>query len=157
MRFAHIVSAILWIGALGFSVTVLGPAISRVGMSARKDTLKQLIPIVGRFIPGTGIATIVFGTLLYLLMGNFDPSILWGTMWGLILFTALLLALGLLGFGLVVVIRASKELLGHLNEETCTHGPEVGALQLTFNRGQVVALVWGFGILALMVVATGAL
>src|SRR2546425_7840264 len=82
VRYAHIASAILWIGGLGFSVMVLRSAISRVGMPARKDTLLQLIPLVNRFIPRVAISTIVFGTILYLMMGNFDPQILWGTTWG---------------------------------------------------------------------------
>ena len=157
VRYAHILSAILWIGGLGFSVMVLRSAVSRVGMPARKETLRQLIPVANRFIPRTGVATIVFGAILYLMMGQFDPSILWGTTWGLLLFAALVLAVGLLAFGVLVVKRASTRILGHLSEEECTHGTEVGALQNLFNRGQVVALVWGFFILVLMVVATGAL
>jgi len=82
VRFAHIASAILWIGGLGFSVMVLRSAISRVGMAARKDTMLQLIPLANRFIPRVGISTVLFGTILYLMMGNFDPQNLWGTTWG---------------------------------------------------------------------------
>ena len=82
---------------------------------------------------------------------------LWGTEWGLVLLGALVLTLALFAFGLLVVIRASRRILGHLNEEACTHGPELGRLQATFNRGQVVALVWGALILSLMIVATEAL
>jgi len=157
VRYVHIVSAILWIGGLGFSVMVLRSAISRVGMPARKDTMQQLIPIANRFIPRTAISTIVFGTILYLLMGNFDPQILWGTRWGLVLLTSLILAVGLLAFGIIVVRTAGERILTHLNEDACSHGPEVAALQKTASRGQVIALAWGFFILVLMVVATGAL
>ncbi len=157
VRYAHIVSAILWIGGLGFSVMVLRSAISRVGMSARKDTMLQLIPIANRFIPRTGASTIVFGTILYLMMGNFDPQILWGTTWGRLMLAALILAVGLLVFGIGIVRRASERMLKHLNEDACTHGPEVAALQNTSSRGQLVALLWGFFILVLMVVATGGL
>ncbi len=157
VRYVHIVSAILWIGGLGFSVMVLRSAISRAGMPARTDTTRQLIPIANRFIPRTAISTIVFGTILYLLMGNLDPQILWGTTWGLLMLAALILALGLLVFGIVVVRRASERILKHLNEDACTHGPEVAALQNTSSRGQVVALAWGFFILVLMVIATGGL
>lgn len=157
VRYVHIVSAILWIGGLGFSVMVLRTAISRVGMAARKDTLLQLIPLSNRFIPRTAIATIVFGTVLYLMMGNFDADNLVGTTWGRAMLAALILAIGLLAFGLLVVRRAAERMLKHLNEENCTHGPEVAALQMTSSRGQVIALAWGFFILILMVVATGGL
>lgn len=156
-RYAHILSAILWIGGLGFSDMVLGSAISKMGMPARKEVLRHLIPIANRFIPMVAISTIVFGTLLYLLMGNFDPNVMWGTTWGRVIFTALILAVGLLLFGLLVVIRASRGILHHLNEEACSHGPEMGKLQRIFSRGQAIALVWGFVILGLMVYATGGL
>ena len=157
VRYAHIVSAILWIGGLGFSVMVLRSAISRMGMPARRDTMLQLIPLSNRFIPRVAISTIVFGTVLYLMMGNFDPQILWGTTWGRVMLAALILAVGLLIFGIGIVRRAAEQMLKHLKEENCTHGPEVAALQMTSSRGQVIALAWGFFILILMVVATGGL
>ena len=157
VRYAHIASAILWIGGLGFSVMVLRSAISRVGMPARKDTMLQLIPLANRFIPRVAISTIVFGTILYLMMGNFDPQNLWGTTWGRAMLAALILSLGLLVFGIGYVRRAAERMLKHLDEADCTHGPEVAVLQMTSSRGQVVALAWGFFILILMVVATGGL
>lgn len=157
VRYLHIFSAILWIGALGFSVMVLRRVLPRLEMPARKETLRQLIPVVIRFIPATAVLTIAFGAILYLLLGNFDPNVLWGSTWGLALLAALILSLALFAFGLLVVIRASRRILGHLNEAACTHGPEMGRLTKTFNNGQVVALVWGAAILVLMILATEAL
>lgn len=157
VRYLHILSAILWIGALGFSVMVLRRVVPQLGMPVRKEFLQKLIPVVIRFIPGVAIMTIVFGAVLYLLLGNFDPNVLWGTEWGRVLLVALVLTLALFAFGLLVVIRASRRIVVHLNEEACTHGPEMGRLQKTFNNGQIVALVWGVLILVLMVLATEAL
>ena len=154
IRYLHIISAILWIGALGFSVMVLRRVIPRLQMTARKEALRQIIPVMIRFIPAAATLTIVFGAILYLLMGDFDPNVLWGSTWGLVLLVALVLTLALFAFGLLVVIRASRKILVHLNEESCAHGPEVGRLQKTFNNGQVLALAWGGVILALMVLAT---
>lgn len=157
VRYLHIFSAILWIGALGFSVMVLRRVTPRLTMPARKEMLRQLIPVVIRFIPVAAILTIAFGATLYLVLGGFDPNVLWGTEWGRVLLGALILTLALFVFGVGVVIRASRKILDHLNEEACAHGAEMGALQKTFNRGQIVALVWGAAILSLMVVATEAL
>jgi putative copper export protein len=157
VRYLHILSAILWIGALGFSVMVLRRVMPRLEMPARKDVLRQLIPVVIRFIPATATLTIVFGAILYLLLGNFDPNVLVGSTWGLVLLAALILALALFAFGLLVVIRASRRILDHLNEPACSHGPEMGRLTKRFNNGQVVALVWGALILSLMILATEAL
>ena len=157
VRYLHILSAILWIGALGFSVMVLRRVMPKLGMPTRKEVLRQLIPVVIRFIPVAAVLTIGFGAVLYLILGGFDPNVLWGTEWGLALLGALVLALALFAFGLLVVIRASRRILGHLNEEACSHGPEMGRLTKTFNNGQVVAFVWGALILVLMILATEAL
>ena len=43
---------------------------------------------------------------------------------------------------------------GHLNEESCTHGPEVGVLQNRFNLAQFIGLGLGLVIVGLMVLAT---
>src|SRR2546426_8135763 len=102
----------------------------------------QLIPLANRFIPRVGISTVLFGTILYLMMGNLDPQNLWGTTWGRAMLAALTLSLGLLVYGIGYVRRAAERMLKHLNEENCTHGPEVAALQMTSSRGQVVALAW---------------
>ncbi len=157
VRYAHIISAILWIGGLGFSKMVLGSALSKVDMPARKETLKKLIPIANRFLPRVAASTIVWGAILYLLIGNYNPDNLVGTSWGLVILAALILSTALLVFGIFVVKRSSEAILVHLNEEACSHGPEVGKLQGTFSRGQLIATVWGFVILGLMVVAVAGL
>ncbi len=151
---AHILAAILWIGAMGFSVMVLRQVIPRLGMPTRKELQKQLVPAVLRFIPITAVATIVFGAIVYLFHGDLDPAVLWGTDWGVILLVSLVLTIALFVFGILVVTRSSRSLLVHLNEEPCTHGPQVGRLQSMLNRGQLVAFVWGVVILALMVIAS---
>lgn len=154
VRYLHILSAILWVGALGFSVMVLRRVMPQLGMPARKEVLQKLIPVVIRFIPIAAVSTIVWGAALYLILGNFDPSLLWGTDWGRALLGALVLTLALFAYGVLVVIRASRKILGHLGEEACTHQAEMGRLQKTFNNGQVVALAWGALILVIMVLAT---
>lgn len=150
---AHVLAAVLWVGSMGFSVLVLRQVIPRLGMPARREFMQQFLPAVFRFVPVTAVATIVLGTVLYLYQGNFDPVALWGGTWGLLILASLVLTLGLFVFGILVVTRSSRMLLVHLNEQPCTHGPEVGRLQGTFNRGQAIALVWGIVVLALMVVA----
>ena len=72
----------------------------------------------------------------------------------LVLITALVLALVAFALGMIFGIGSARKILGHLNEEACTHGPEVGALQKRFNISQFVNLGLGFVIIALMVVAT---
>src|SRR5207245_2967439 len=114
----------------------------------------QLIPLANRFTPRVAISTIVFGTILYLMMGNFDPQNLWGTTWGRAMLAALILSLGLLIFGIGYVLRAAERMLKHLNEENCTHGREVAALQRTSSRGKLGALAWACVMLNSMAVPT---
>ena len=154
IRFFHIMFGIAWIGAVMYGVGVMRRALGRMDMAARKETMKKLIPVVERYLPGSAAMTIIFGVALYLYMGSFDPELLVGTAWGKILLTALVLALVAFALGLVFGIGSARKILAHLNEENCIHGPAVGALQKRFNTTQFVNLALGFAIIALMVIAT---
>ncbi|HKW42853.1 MAG TPA: hypothetical protein VJP06_01580 [Thermoplasmata archaeon] len=154
LRFLHISFGIAWIGAIVYGVGVLRRALSRVDAASRKEFMKQLIPVITQFLPGSAVMTILFGFILYLYLGSFDVAYLTGSEWGRILLTALVLALATFAIGMVFGVGSAKKILGHLNEETCTHGPEVGALQTRFNQAQFVGLALGFVIIGLMVAAT---
>ena len=154
LRFLHIWFAIAWIGAIIYGIGVMRRALPRLEPSARKELMKKLIPVVTQFIPGSAVMTIVFGVLLYLYKGNFDVGYLTGSDWGRILLASLVLALVAFGIGMIFGVRNAKKLLGHLNEESCAHGPEVGSLQKTFNASQTIVFVLGMVIVGLMVVAT---
>lgn len=154
IRFLHILFGIAWVGAMMYGVGVLRRAFARVEASARRETMRRLIPIVTQYIPGSAAMTILFGFVLYLWMGAFQPTVLLDTGWGRTLLAALALSLTALGIGIAVGVRGAKRLLVHLNEEACAHGPEVAALQQRFNRSQFIGLGLGLVIVALMVVAT---
>ena len=156
LRFFHIVFGIAWIGAVMYGVGVMRRALGKMDAAARKETMKGLIPVVERYLPGSAAMTIIFGVALYLYLGSFDPVNLVGTAWGKILLTALVLALVAFAIGMVFGIGSARKILAHLNEEACAHGPEVGALQKRFNVTQFINLGFGFAIVALMVIATEA-
>ncbi|HEV8595203.1 MAG TPA: hypothetical protein VGR51_06705 [Thermoplasmata archaeon] len=152
LRFFHIMFGIAWIGAVFYGVGVLRRVMPRIDMPARKATMKQLIPVVTRYIPGSAVMTILMGAILYLYLGAARGLGL-TTLWGLLILTALGVALTAFGFGMVFGIGTAKKILAHLNEESCTHGPEVGALTARFNQAQVVVLILGIAIIGLMVYA----
>ncbi len=154
VRFLHIAFGIAWIGAIMYGVGVLRLALGRMDAAARKETMKHLIPVVTRYVPGSAIMTILMGAILYLDMGGLNPAILVGTDWGRVLLAGLILALVAFGIGIVFGIGSAKKILAHLREESCSHGPEVGALQKRFNNVQFIVLGLGLWIIALMVVAT---
>ena len=154
LRFVHTLFGIAWIGAVMYGVGVMRRALGKMDMAARKETMKKLIPVVERYLPASAAMTIIFGVLLYLYIGSFDPATLVGKAWGKILLTALVLALTSFAVGIIFGIGSGKKILAHLNEEACTHGPEVGNLQKTFTRSQFINLGLGLVIVALMVIAT---
>jgi len=154
LRYLHIVFGIVWIGAVAYGVGVLRRALPQMEPPARKAALRRLIPILVQYIPGAAVMTILTGALLYGVLGGWSPALMFGTPWGLVLLAALALALTTFAIGMLVGVRTAKRILAHLEEEACTHQPEVGALQARFNRANVVVLFLGMAILALMVAAT---
>ena len=154
IRFFHIMFGIAWIGAVMYGVGVLRRALARVDTAARKETMKRLIPVVERYLPGSAAMTIIFGTILLFYLRDFQVSYIVDSLWGWILIAALVLALTSFVIGMTLGIGSAKKILVHLNEDACTHGPEVGVLQKRFNVTQFINLGFGFAIVALMVVAT---
>jgi len=154
LRFLHIWFGIAWIGALVYGTSVLRRTLARVDAATRKELMKKLIPIVTRFLPGSAVMTIFFGVLLYLYLGAFDVPYLTGSNWGRTLLAALVLALATFAIGMVFGVGSARKILGHLNEPSCAHGPEVEVLQKRFNLSQFIALGLGIVIVGLMVVAT---
>lgn len=151
LRYAHIAFGIAWIGAVAYGVGVLRIALPRADPPASQGVMRHLIPVAVRYIPFTAVLTIVFGALLYLYMGVFDPSILLGTDWGLLLFTALILAVGIFVYGMVWGIGSATRLLAHLEEQVCEHRDVVMGLQRRFNRVQIGVLLVGLVIIGIMV------
>jgi len=154
LRFLHIWFGIAWIGAVVYGVAVLRRALARVDTAVRKELMKQLIPVVTQFLPGSAVMTILFGALLYLYLGAFDVPYLTESSWGRILLAALVLSLTAFTIGMVFGVGSAREILGHLKEEPCAHGPQVGALQRRFNISSFIAFGLGMVIVGLMVVAT---
>ncbi len=151
LRYLHIAFGIAWIGGLAYGVGVLRLALPRADPPASRGVMRHLIPIAIRYIPFTAVMTILFGAVLYLYMGVFDPAVLLGSPWGLLLLSALLLTLGTFAYGMVWGIGSAKKLLTHLEEETCDHRDVVVGLQRRFNRVQIGALLMGLIIIGIMV------
>ncbi len=151
LRYLHITFGIAWIGGLAYGVGILRLALPRADPPASQGVLRHLIPIAIRYIPFAAVMTILFGAVLYLYMGVFDPAILLGSPWGLLLLSALLLTLGTFAYGMVWGVGSAKKLLTHLEEEACDHREIVVGLQRRFNRVQIGALFLGLIILGIMV------
>jgi uncharacterized membrane protein len=121
VRFFHIVFGIAWIGAVAYAVGVLRRVMLRVDPPARKATMRQLIPVVVQYVPGSAAMTILTGAILYLVIGGFDVAYMTGSRWGLALLVALVLTLVTFAYGMVVGVGTAKKILTHLEEEPCGH------------------------------------
>lgn len=157
LRYLHIAFSIAWIGGVAFGVGVLRIALPRADPPASQGVMRHLIPVAIRYIPMAAVMTILFGAVLYLWMGLFDAAILFGSTWGLLLLTALIISLGTFIYGMIWGIGTSKRLLGHLEEEACDHREEVMGLQSRFNRVQIGVLFLGLILIGMMVFITHSL
>lgn len=154
LRYIHIFFGIAWIGAVMYGLGVLRRVLPQVPLEARKETMRRLIPVMTRYVPGSAAMTIVFGFALYLWIGSFQPVALLEGNWGRTLLSALVLSLLALAIGMVYGVGSANRILVHLNEEECTHGPEVARLQKRLDASQFGAFGLGLVIIGLMVVAT---
>ncbi|MBI2755860.1 MAG: hypothetical protein HYX52_04025 [Chloroflexi bacterium] len=101
VRFAHIGSAIVWVGAYAFLSMVMLPRVARAA-EAPTLTIQAVANGAGRLVNGSGIATVVFGAILIFLTRG--PALFSsGRMgeWGGLLAGSVILALAMLylGFG----------------------------------------------------------
>lgn len=156
-RLLHIVFGIFWIGAVAYGIAVIRVAMPRVPFEARRETMRQLIPTIIRYVPASAVLTIIFGTLLYVHLGLYDPGNLLGSSWGQMLLAALILTLATFAYGMVAVVGTSKKIKVHLDEEACEHAAEVGALQTRFTIAQIVVLALGLVIVGVMTYVVAAL
>ena len=118
VRFFHIAFGVAWIGAIAYAVAALRRVMPRVGPRARRATMRQLIPVVVQYVPGSAAMTILTGAILYLLIGGFDVAYMTGSRWGLSLLIALVLGLMAFAYGTVVGVGTASKILIHLEEET---------------------------------------
>jgi len=153
LRILHIVSGVFWVGAIAYSVLVLGRVLPRVDPPVRKQLMKQLLPVALKYIPITATSTITFGILMYLYLTNFDLSTMLGILRFQILFAAMLITLGMFTFGMLIGFRTGLKIKAHLDEEKCEHMPLVGALQKRFALSNLVVFVIGVTVVALMAIA----
>jgi len=155
LRVLHIVFGVFWIGAIAYSVLVLGRVMPKVDPPARKQVMRQLIPVALMYIPLTATLTITFGILLYLYIGLVQQNlaILLAVLRYQILFVAMLITLGMYTFGMLSNLPTGKKIKAHLDEEKCEHMAEFGALQKFFTRSQQALLVVGVTVVSLMAIA----
>lgn len=152
--FLHIISAIGWLGALIFFLSVVGPAVRTFTPAASLEFLVKVGPRQLRFFAGTATATILFGlALLYFSLGTdyslYPTSIVAGFSLGFIAYLdALLVA--------VPAFRKADSIAKEFAKNPQA-GPPPPDLQKYLNRGRLGAASTGVILLltTAFMVATG--
>ncbi|MDG7010172.1 MAG: hypothetical protein JRN16_06255 [Nitrososphaerota archaeon] len=124
LTFAHVFSAICYLGGAIVFGLVIGPQLPKLSPSVSNEFFAKIGPPFVRFTEVFAGMTILFGALLLgaLVQGNFSllsPS----TTWGLSIIVGM--TTGLLAFliGLIWVTPASKRLIGYAQNLLSNPGP----------------------------------
>jgi hypothetical protein len=99
LAFLHVISAMAWLGAAIFFISVIGPAVRGFTPAASLEFLTKVGPRQLRFFVGSAVATLVFGlALLFSLFGTdytlWPTSIIIGFSLGLLAFLDVALVAG---------------------------------------------------------------
>ncbi|TLX93216.1 MAG: hypothetical protein E6K96_09720 [Thaumarchaeota archaeon] len=85
LAYLHIISAMGWLGGAALFVSVVGPGLRSLSLTARLEFLSKIGPGATRFFIGSSTATIVFGlALLFSFPGASSATLTTGLAVGLI-------------------------------------------------------------------------
>lgn len=152
LTYAHVVSAIGWLGAALTMNIALGPLMNRFAPGTRLDLLQQFVPRFGRMVAAFAGLTVLFGFGLYASIYS-GSSGTWFTVIGV----GILLALVAFVDGAVVIIPAGNRLAAMAGDMAGKPpGPPPAEFAPTLRRLQVssvIAMVLLLAVLGFMVAA----
>ena len=161
VTYAHILSAMAWLGGALLFLLVIGPVLPRLSAIGRRDVIVSVLPRLTRYMTIAGGLTILFGfalagVVVYQGMDSFDP----GQTWGLAITIGAILALvAALEGGLIVGRNVAKlvKLSGGTPSEAGSDPPaDAAPLVRRIQQSAVVTVALLLTALGAMVVAAGA-
>jgi len=157
LAYAHVLSAVGWLGAGIFIGSVLGPNLQRLSPPARLEFMAKVNTKITSFFSGAVLSTLIFGWLLlyFIVDGDFSrlsPS----TTFGATISTGTVLALAAAILAFSTTFPAFKK-VGAIAEETLKGGqqppPELAKYSKRARTGSVAGAILLLIVLALMVAA----
>ena len=133
IQWLHVFFAIFWFGGTLFANFVVVPAVMRISPSAQKE-IGNALGVTGRIIRPISYMTILLGVVRGTVWGPIkDLTFLFGTAYGITWFVALILAIGLVGYG-QVVIEPFRERIQRASQEEAralvARAPRIFGLEL---------------------------
>lgn len=116
IQWLHVLGGIFWFGGTLFSNFVVVPAVMRISPAAQQE-FGNAIGRTAQIIRPISYATIVLGILRGTVWGPIKGAdVLFGTAYGITWLVALVVAVGLVGYG-QMVIEPFRERLGRASQE----------------------------------------
>lgn len=158
LRFTHIVSGALWVGAMAFATFFLGPALAAAGPDAATvmaGLQRRKLTII---MPLLGLITIASGMLMFNRISGGNPAALMQTPMGTALATAALATVVAFLIGVITIrptmnrtLRLTEELATAQAEQRAVNGAEIQRLGQRGARLQMlvtILLVYALGAMA---------
>lgn len=129
LAYAHILSAMGWVGAGLLFGLVIAPRLPRLSLPSSREFFVKVVPSILRFFQIVAVLTLVFGALLLYVMTSGDlRQVSTSTSWGFALTFGLPSALAVFLFSEVVTVPALKrvvDLHGKMSPDGSNVPPEL--------------------------------
>ncbi|MDA4134777.1 MAG: hypothetical protein OK441_04335 [Thaumarchaeota archaeon] len=136
---AHIFSAIGWLGAAMVFGIIIGPSLAKLSPQARGEFMARVMPKYLRYFEFFSGMTILFGVITadVLLNGDFS-SISFSTPFGLYITTGAILALIVFAVSFSVVVPVTRKIIRISESMIKTPGPPPPELMVLLKRQRVI-------------------
>jgi hypothetical protein len=130
VQWLHVILAILWFGSVLYSDFVLIPAFSTLPLTTQRAIGAAIAVRANRIMPPVAGAVILFGILRGTVFGPIDSLDDLGSAYGITWLLSLVLAIGILIFGLRI-IGPSLERLGSISDTEALNPDGTATAKLT--------------------------
>jgi len=158
LAYAHVLSAVGWLGGGLLTAFVVGPGLQKVSAPSRLEFMARVMPGILRYILGMIVGTLLFGLLLLYFMVNGDFSALSpSTPFGIAISTGMTLAVVTAIVGVTVMVPSFRRVIS-IAEQVLKSGqqpppPELMKYSKRARMGSIAGVVLLLLVLLLMVSA----
>ncbi len=144
LKYVHIIGAVMWAGSDTFIVLFLFPSLERISFKSRSDLALILLPRIFRWFLYIGLATVLSGLGLVIVMGLLSLTVI-GTRYGAMLLIGGLLSIAaLLNANLYFKPKGKKLLTMMLDNSELVNSREFAQIYRKVRMGLRVnaAILW---------------
>jgi hypothetical protein len=138
VKFVHVLSAALWIGAGAFNVLVLQRLLATAAPETRRDFGARVFTASMRYVNATGGMTVLSGFLLLYLHPHTMANLTTST-WGKLVLAGMLLSFGVL-YLINFAIRPTMRAIGKITAEMPKDLPPPASLRFLMARIRITSI-----------------